>query len=290
MYLRGTFNSWLGTQMTLVSNYTWQINLVLSNGAAFKFDAYSNWSVNFGDNNVDGYADQNGANITNTNITGTYQIQFNDSTKAYSMVLTSTNYLYLWPAVGDYTIPTILNGNPIKIYSNGTLVKSGSMGLYWYYSSYYSYAVMTNLALGTYTFVYDVTNVNSDGTSTRYYLSTNCAYTTNGQNLYFTPSSSTWTNTYTSTYTNMYLRGTFNNWAGSKMTLVSNYTWQITQVLTNGAAFKFDVYSNWSVNFGDDNRDYVANQNGANITNTNVTGTYKIRFNDSTKVYSYTLQ
>jgi len=95
---------------------------------------------------------------------------------------------------------------------------------------------------------------------------------------------------YQSVYPTMYLRGTFSDWAADTlMTLIADYTWQIHTAFGSATneRFKFDVYGDWSENFGDNiPLDGVGDPNGASIYITEGAGTYQITFNDQTKVYS----
>lgn len=90
VHLRGTFNGWAaGRLMTLVGNNQWELKDIVfgaTTSERFKFDVYGNWSVNYGDTNRDGYADQGGADIPVTQGAGSYTIRFNDSTRQYSVV------------------------------------------------------------------------------------------------------------------------------------------------------------------------------------------------------------
>lgn len=88
MYLRGDFNGWGTTGMSLVAPYTWQVTV---NGVdvndEFKFDASGSWTtdMNWGDNQPDGEADPNGNNISVGSTSGTVTFTFkDDETKAYS--------------------------------------------------------------------------------------------------------------------------------------------------------------------------------------------------------------
>lgn len=92
--------------------------------------------------------------------------------------------------------------------------------------------------------------------------------------------------------------GTFNGWAASvsNMTLVDNYTWEWTAVLTNetGVQFKFAAAGTWSQNWGDDDPtglslplQGIGESNGANIAvSGTLDGTYIFTFNDRTRAYS----
>ncbi|NQY65361.1 MAG: hypothetical protein HRT38_16920 [Alteromonadaceae bacterium] len=71
--------------LTLVRDNTWSTILsVEADPVEFKFDANSNWEINFGDNDNDGIADQNGSNIV-IDGAGKYRIEFNDQTLSYSV-------------------------------------------------------------------------------------------------------------------------------------------------------------------------------------------------------------
>jgi glucoamylase len=88
VYFRGTPNGWGTTAMDLVDDFTWRTIQTFGSASneRFKFDIYGDWSVNFGDNEPDGIADQTGADIPITQGAGSYIITFNDQTKAYSVV------------------------------------------------------------------------------------------------------------------------------------------------------------------------------------------------------------
>ncbi|MGM0508580.1 MAG: carbohydrate-binding module family 20 domain-containing protein [Fusobacteriota bacterium] len=89
---------------------------------------------------------------------------------------------------------------------------------------------------------------------------------------------------FSSNYETMYYRGSQNNWEKTAMNLVADNTWELE---INGLnSFKFDVYGDWSLNFGDDNSDGIADQSGDNI-DFNDYGTYVLSFNDATKEYSF---
>lgn len=82
MNLRGTFNSW-GSQAMTCEDGAWTTTATFSSDGRFKFDAYGDWSTNFGDTNADGTAEQGGGDISVA--AGTYAISFNDATLAYSV-------------------------------------------------------------------------------------------------------------------------------------------------------------------------------------------------------------
>jgi alpha-amylase len=94
---------------------------------------------------------------------------------------------------------------------------------------------------------------------------------------------------FSSVYAQMNFRGTPNAWSSTVMSLVANNTWETTVTFAGGATerFKFDVFGNWTTNFGDNNADGTAEQSGGDIYVTSA-GTYVIRFNDSTRAYTVT--
>ncbi|WP_331351825.1 alpha-amylase family glycosyl hydrolase [Cellvibrio sp. UBA7671] len=89
---RGTANGWSTTPMNLVANNIWSTQIVLDGQASqrFKFDTTTNWAVNYGDSNNDGILNQNGSDIF-TNLVGTYRVQVNDVTLAYTLTPVTTS-------------------------------------------------------------------------------------------------------------------------------------------------------------------------------------------------------
>ncbi len=86
LYLRGTFNNWANSEMNLVDDNTWElcVNFDKDYDNKFKFDVYGDWSLNYGDNNIDGIGDKDGADIIIPK--GKYIIRFNDNTKNYEVI------------------------------------------------------------------------------------------------------------------------------------------------------------------------------------------------------------
>lgn len=95
-------------------------------------------------------------------------------------------------------------------------------------------------------------------------------------------------------YEQLYFRGTPNGWGTTEMKLVADYTWEAIQTFERGdadARFKFDVYGDWSANFGDNEGDHYADASGTDIyvnpTGTDqVNNTLRIQFNDNTRYYT----
>lgn len=98
---------------------------------------------------------------------------------------------------------------------------------------------------------------------------------------------------YAKYHNQIYVRGSFNNWGGTAMTLVGDYQWQVTINTTNGAEFKFDDQnSDWDgINWGDDDPSGTSGdleESGENITNTYPNGNITINFNGDSTNYSFT--
>lgn len=91
LYFRGTANAWATTQMFLTSNNTWEATIQFDGqtNQRFKFDVFGDWSLNFGDNNNDSILEQSGNDIF-TNVVGTYKVQVNDSSFAYTVTEVTT--------------------------------------------------------------------------------------------------------------------------------------------------------------------------------------------------------
>ncbi|MCB9078552.1 MAG: glucan 1,4-alpha-glucosidase [Anaerolineaceae bacterium] len=187
IYFRGTPNTWSTTPMTLTADYTWVITPTFGSAGneRFKFDVNGDWSLNFGDNQPDGIADQAGADIPITEGPGDYTITFNDQTKAY------------------------------------TVTKQGGGG-------------------------------------------------------------------FASMYPQVYFRGTPNTWTMTPMTLTADNVWSIDVTFGSAASerFKFDISGDWTLNFGDNEPDGIADQTGNDIVITAGAGNYTITFNDQSKVYT----
>lgn len=86
-------------------------------------------------------------------------------------------------------------------------------------------------------------------------------------------------------FLNVYLRGTFNNWDNAEMQLIDNNLWELEVDFDNEYEnkFKFDIYKDWNLNYGDNNIDGICEQNGSDIHIDK--GKFFIRFNDNTKRY-----
>ncbi len=273
MYFRGTANAWAGTAMTLVSNFTWMTTQHF-NGAAddrFKFDVYNNWTVNFGDTDKNGVADQSGADIYLNGSANDYVILFNDRTKQYSFkadgvpspknlsyTLQNTNLVMLsWdavPGVNGY----VISREPANGYA--AFATSQNQNIY-----------AGRCELGE-SYVYTVRAYTGVPYPQKYSAPVTITVSRNG---------------FAKVYDHVYLRGTFNSWATTEMSLVADNTWkaQATFGGTSTERFKFDIKGDWTLNFGDNNADGYAEQSGGDIM-VPANSSYTITFNDKTKAYS----
>lgn len=91
----------------------------------------------------------------------------------------------------------------------------------------------------------------------------------------------------------VYFRGTPNNWGTNLMQLVGDNQWRIDAAFAGATTdrFKFDVNGDWTLNYGDTNKDSIAERYGADIYMENFdrmhgAGVYRITFNDLNKAYS----
>ncbi|GAD02164.1 carbohydrate-binding protein [Agarivorans albus] len=89
-------------------------------------------------------------------------------------------------------------------------------------------------------------------------------------------------------YPQVYFRGQPSGWNSIPMTLIDDYTWSIVVYFDGTTDFKFDVYDDWSRNFGDNNNDGIVDLNGANLK-VNSAGSTRITFNSLTGAYQATL-
>lgn len=101
-----------------------------------------------------------------------------------------------------------------------------------------------------------------------------------------------------SAYSNMTVAASFNGWnpALNNMSLVSNYTWRAVLPINSSKSvqMKFAANGNWTVNWGDNNQNdrsvpltQTAESSGTNIKiDPNLSGNYRITFNEQTRQYS----
>ena len=91
----------------------------------------------------------------------------------------------------------------------------------------------------------------------------------------------------------VFVRGTNNGWQVTPMRLVADHRWRVTDVHFGsdvGERFKFDVYGDWSQNYGDNNEDGQVEVSGADIPIAGGAGRYTITFDDQSRQYTVTKQ
>ncbi len=107
LYVLGNFNDFQGPpdyEFSLITDNTWQLDEIhLSANDIFKFSETPSFSgVNFGDNEMDGVADEFGSNITLADdfTEGMYKIIFNEQTLAYTLEFVNYSTIGI---IGDAT-------------------------------------------------------------------------------------------------------------------------------------------------------------------------------------------
>jgi alpha-amylase len=276
LFMRGTANSWAATAMTLVSDYTWQLTVEFSgNGDGsgeqrFKFDRFGDWTENYGDSNNDGTAEQSGADVLFNQI-GTYVVTFNDNTLAYSLEEVTGNK----PPVAAITPSslTVNIGELVTLSGEQSTDTDGSIAAYNWSTGDTTSTISTSYALaGTYTITLSVTD-NENALSK---LPASVTITVLGDE------------EFVSEFPTMNVRGTFNGWASTAMTLIANNVWAVDLSFTgtsNPDRFKFDAAGDWAQNWGDNNSDGVLDASGDDIL-INTAGDYHIEFHENGRTYT----
>lgn len=273
MYFRGTPNSWNAGAMTLVSNFTWMTTQSFSGQSTdrFKFDVHANWALNFGDNNADGIAEQSGDDIYLSAGAGEYIILFNDRTLKYSFKadgvpspknlrfsFQNTNLVMLsWdavPGVNGY----VISREPANGYASFATTQNAGV-----------YAGRCEVGES---YVYTVRAYTGVPYPQKYSAPVTVNVSRGG---------------FAKVYDQVYLRGTFNTWSTTEMNLIADNTWRGVGTFGSTATerFKFDIRGDWSLNFGDNNADGIAEQSGQDIP-VQPGSTYAITFNDLTRAYT----
>ncbi|MCW8999555.1 MAG: hypothetical protein OQK04_12675, partial [Kangiellaceae bacterium] len=87
LYFRGTPNGWGATEMSLIADNIWEVEIYFDgqSNQRFKVDLFADWSHNYGDTNNDGFLDRTGSDIY-TNLVGNYKVQVHDQTLSYQLI------------------------------------------------------------------------------------------------------------------------------------------------------------------------------------------------------------
>lgn len=89
MYLAGGFNGWGADALTLVADYTWELQGIDLMGSEWKLKNTVDWTdTDWGDSNCDGIVEVTSGGGANTNcpVNGLVNFQFNDLTLQYTIV------------------------------------------------------------------------------------------------------------------------------------------------------------------------------------------------------------
>lgn len=282
LFVRGNFNSWAAnTPMMLVGDNLWEMDIIVPSGTqGIKFDVLGDWTQNYGDNNNDGYADAGGDNIAITQGAGTYTVSFNDANFTYSVVKQVVQQAPVANAGVDQNISS--NGGIVTLNGSSSFDPDGSIvSSWWVQISGPVVQIASPASLTTSITLPSVTETTSYTFSL--YVEDNDGLSSTDTVVITQDASG-----FSQNYDQVYARGTFNSWGTTLMTLVGNNLWQTTVTLdgTANPRMKFDIYGDWSLNFGDNNGDNIADQTGNDILFPTTTGTYTIQFNDQTRAYS----
>ncbi|MFO7819274.1 MAG: S8 family serine peptidase [Halanaerobacter sp.] len=276
-YFRGTPNSWDAEEMELIDDYTWQTSIDADKDDRFKFDAYGDWSLNFGDDNEDGSLEEGGDDIYFA-AAGNYQIRVNTQTKEYTLTTEEIEGL----AAILYEVD---NGDAEEIlYSKIELSKDGEF--------YEEYDVGNNSNEIPRTIIQDLpagdyeADLDTKEDDYHYTGKVSFSITEDGESVEKTMKvNKEEVSDYESDYEQVHFRSTSNDWDTEEMKLVDDYTWEITVDFAGNNRLKFDVYGDWSLNFGDSNEDGYVDEGGDDIYFAE-TGTFEITLNTQTKKYS----
>ena len=275
-FFRGTSNNWAATSMTLIADNTWSANVTFTGAGdatgaqRFKIDRFGDWKENYGDNGQDGSLEKVGEDILFSGV-GNFNVVFNDDTMRYSF------------AAGDNQAPvaaivaeklTIKVGDVLTLDGTASTDSDGSIASYLWNTGEATQTIQfSSDQEGVYTFTLSVTDNEGLASKNDAVISINV----------------TKANTdFVSQYPTMTLRGTGNGWSAGAMTLVADYTWSTQMTFTGNNTperFKFDVYGDWGIDFGDTNADGYLEQRGGDIF-VNAAGTYTITLNELDLTYT----
>ena len=272
--LRGTHNAWGNTPMQVDANRIWSaiVNLTGAGDATgaqrFKFDVFGNWTENYGDNEGDGIADKGSTKDIYLSGIGQYRVSLKESDLSYTLTALNANQAPV-AALSPKAISVKL-GESVVFDGSTSSDDAGVVSYGWSTGGSAQTETVQFDTLGSHTVTLTVTDAEG--------LTASASATVN-----VTDSNGS----YTSVLPTLNFRGTPNGWGALAMTLIADNQWE-AQVSFDGQTnqrFKFDVKGDWSQNYGDTNKDGVAEQAGADITTT-VTGLYRVRFNDQSLQYS----
>lgn len=134
LFFRGTANAWNTTPMQLIANNTWQIQATFGPdiNQRFKVDVKGDWTLNYGDTNVDKILDQGGADIK-VSSNKTYIITVNDATRTYTVV--EANLHNVPPVANAGPDKTVLVNSPVRFDGSASTDSDGSINTYMWSNS-----------------------------------------------------------------------------------------------------------------------------------------------------------
>ncbi len=262
--------------MTVDANRVWSATLTLTGSGdatgaqRFKFDVFGNWTENYGDNEGDGIADKGSSKDILVSGAGSYRITLSEGDLRYTVT----------PLTSNQAPVAALSPKVLSVKTGESVVFDGSASTD--DEGVASYSWSTGGSAPTETVQFD-----TPGTHIVTLTVTDAEGLTASASATVTVTDSN--GAYNSVLPTLHLRGTPNAWGSLAMTLVADNQWEALATF-NGQAnqrFKFDVKDDWTQNYGDTNKDGVAEQGGADIL-TPVSGQYRVRFNDQTLQYSLT--
>lgn len=296
-FLRGTQTTpaWTATQMVSAgagTNTMQLTNVVFTTAGSVKFDRFGDWFENYG---VGG---RNGSNIAVA--AGTWDIKFFTDTKNWSITPSTTAEVKyhirgtfnawaegtLMTRVDSSAIYTScinfvggdVNGGPrFKIDPNGgwgnDSVPASDFQVFpgWvkvtFNSSSKAITVEQNLASNC-GVTASSSSVASSSVASSSKSSSSAVSSSATNSSVANSSSSSSVSSFAHTFNSLNLRTSLNSWGSQPMTLIANHVWQGQTSTQRSTAnqFKFDVFGDWSLNFGENQpKQGIADQNGANI-------------------------
>lgn len=294
LYLLGTFNEFTGPQpqFKLVADHTWEVaEIRMKAGDVFRFvEGPTFEGKNYGDNNLDGKAEEYGANIKldNTYKDAYYKITFNDATRLYTIVVVRYPFpseLYL---VGGSTSIGWDPGNAIPFRKTA----DGKFEMFAYLKVLGDGNGFKLLQVKDWAGDWgkgDDGKVLQEGES-------NITVTENG---FYRIAVDFTTGSYTVTKTNWGIVGSArtgndDGWTGDTVMTFdgdwNSYTWRTTLHLYEGE-YKFRANGNWDINLGDDGANGTLEVGGVNMKiNADMQGDYLVEMVlDPVNGYTYTV-
>jgi YD repeat-containing protein len=288
MFLRSTANNF-GLSAMFTANkedYTYSTTEdFFGSNDRFVLDSSQDWSGKLGDSNQDGILEPNGSDIPIT-APGRYRVTLYEKTMRYTV--TKENIPPDARAGADQTV----SGTALAtLDGTGSTDKDGQIVKYeWVWVSGSSDVILSNTSSAKANVQFKTTLPPTQTSRSAYFdlkVTDNQGATDTDRVMVLQKADAP---VYQKTYAQVYTRGTHNAWQTSGMQLIGDYQWQADATFGSTATerFKFDIHGDWSLNFGDTNKDGTAEQAGSDLTVTQGAGTYRITFNDSTKRYTIT--